>query len=107
MVTNQVPEYIVLIKERIVEAFKFSRVQSIVQKKLRERVIITGILPSGKKPRCSIDFSGEGLPCITCTHIVLEPFFGLWYWCPRPRLISGTSSSRFARTQTGRFKKRF
>ena len=107
MVTNQEPEHLVLIKERIVEAFKFSSVQSIVEKKLRKRVIITGILRSGKKTCCSIDYSGEGLPRITCTHIILEPFFGLWYWCPRPRLIGATSSSRFVRTRTGRFKKRF
>ena len=91
MVTNQEPEHLVLIKERIVEAFKFSSVQSIVEKKLRKRVIITGILRSGKKTRCSIDYSGEGLPRITCTHIVIE---------------RATSSSRFVRTRTGRFKKR-
>ena len=51
MVTNQEPEHLVLIKEGIVEAFKFSSVQSIVEKKLRKRVIITGIVTSGKKKK--------------------------------------------------------
>ena len=61
--------------QRVIDAFNFSGVEHIYTKKLRERVIITGTLPSGKKPRCSVDFTGLGLPDIDCTHIDLSSFF--------------------------------
>ena len=61
--------------DRVLNAFRFSGVEEIVLKKLRKRVIITGQLPSGNKPRCSVDFTGPGLPDIDCTHIDLSYFF--------------------------------
>ena len=61
--------------QRVIDAFNFSGVEHIYTKELRERVIITGTLPSGKKPRCSVDFTGPGLPDIDCTHILLSSLF--------------------------------
>ena len=61
--------------DRVLDAFSFSGVEEIVLKELRQRVIITGLLPSGNKPCCSVDFRGPGLPRIDCTHILLSPFF--------------------------------
>lgn len=61
--------------QRVINAFNFSGIEEIYEKKLRDRVIITGILPSGNKPRCSVDFTGPGLPDIDCTHIDLSSFF--------------------------------
>ena len=61
--------------DRVLDAFSFRGVEEIVLKELRQRVIITGLLPSGNKPCCSVDFHGPGLPRIDCTHILLSPFF--------------------------------
>ena len=74
MTNNDLPNNISQLLQRILQGFNFCGVEDIVQTRLRDKVIITGILPSGKKPRCSIDFSPQGSPHIDCTHIFIHPF---------------------------------
>ena len=74
MINNDLQESISQILQRILQGFNFSGVEDIEQTRLRDKLIITGILPSRRKPRCSIDFSTQGRPCIDSTHIILQPF---------------------------------
>ena len=76
MTNNELPENISQLLQRVLQGFNFSGVEEIVQTRLRDKIIITGVLPSGRKPRCSIDFSTQGRPCIDSTHIILQPFLG-------------------------------
>ena len=74
MTNNELPENISQLLQRILQGFNFSGVEKIVQTRLRDEVVITGILPSGKKPRYSIDFSTQVRSCIDSTYIILQPF---------------------------------
>ena len=74
MTNNELPENIAQLLQRILQGFNFSGVEEIVQTRLRDKTVITGILPSGKKPRCSIDFSKRRRPRIDSIHIILSPF---------------------------------
>ena len=49
MTNNELPENISQLLQRILQGFNFSGVEEIVQTRLRDKIVITGILPSGKK----------------------------------------------------------